>query len=188
MVEIHPLTPNRWDDLTTLFGRRGAYGGCWCMYFRITGREFTAGAGAVNRASLKSLVEDGRPTGLLAYADDTPVGWVALTPRADLGRLRRSPLRQGDPADPRVWSIPCLYVARGERGAGLTHELVAAACAHARRQGASVVEAMPLRERGRRDAAELYVGTRTLFAAHGFTVAAEPKAAPSRLVMRKEFT
>jgi GNAT superfamily N-acetyltransferase len=188
MVEIHPLTPDRWDDLTTLFGRRGAYGGCWCMYFRITGREFDAGAGEVNRARLRSLVDSGRPTGLLAYGDDGPVGWVALAPRAGLGRLRRSPLRLGDPADPSVWSLPCLYVSRRERGNGLTHELVAAACEHARRQGASIVEAMPLRERGRRDAAELYVGTRKLFEAHGFTVAAEPKAAPSRLVMRREFT
>ena len=126
------MTPDRWNDLTTLFGPRGAYGGCWCMYFRLTGREVDAGAGADNRASLKSLVDDDRPTGLLAYADAGPVGWVALPPRVDLGRLRRSPLRPGAPADPSVWSLTCLYVSRGERGSGLTHELVAAACEHAR--------------------------------------------------------
>jgi GNAT superfamily N-acetyltransferase len=188
VVDIHPLTPARWDDLTALFGRHGAYGGCWCMYFRVTGREFQAGTGTAHRDSLRSLVEQGRPTGLLAYSGDRPVGWAALAPRADLGRLKRSPLRLGDAADPAVWSLPCLYVARGERGRGLTHALVEAACDHALRQGASIVEAMPLRERGGRDAAELYVGTRELFAAHGFTVAAEPKAARSRLVMRRELT
>ena len=26
--EIQPLTPDRWDDLETLFGPRGADGGC----------------------------------------------------------------------------------------------------------------------------------------------------------------
>lgn len=158
------------------------------MYFRVTGREFAAGVGTANRAGLRALVARGRPTGLLAYAGGRPVGWAALSPRADLGRLRRSPLRLGDPADPAVWSLPCLYVARGARGGGVAHELVEAACEHARKQGASVVEAMPLRESGRRDAAEAYVGTRKLFEAHGFAVAAEPKAAPSRLVMRREFT
>jgi GNAT superfamily N-acetyltransferase len=188
VADIHPLTLERWGDLTTLFGRHGAYGGCWCMYFRVTGREFAAGAGAANRAALRSLVARGRPTGLLAYTGDRPVAWAALTPRAELGRLKRSPLRAGDPADPAVWSLPCLYVARSERGNGLAHELVEASCDHARRQGASIVEAMPLRENGRRDAVELYVGTRKLFEAHGFSVVAEPKAAPSRLVMRRELS
>ncbi len=34
--EIHPLTPDRWDDLETLFGPRGAYVGCWCMFWRVS--------------------------------------------------------------------------------------------------------------------------------------------------------
>jgi hypothetical protein len=35
-LEVHPLTPERWADFERLFGPRGAYGGCWCMYWRIT--------------------------------------------------------------------------------------------------------------------------------------------------------
>lgn len=31
--EFHPLTPGRRDDLETLFGSRGACGGCWCMWW-----------------------------------------------------------------------------------------------------------------------------------------------------------
>ena len=30
-IAIAPLTPDRWDDFETLFGERGACGGCWCM-------------------------------------------------------------------------------------------------------------------------------------------------------------
>jgi hypothetical protein len=41
-MEIHPLTPDRWDDFEELFGSRGAYGGCWCMWWRTTRKEFEA--------------------------------------------------------------------------------------------------------------------------------------------------
>ena len=34
-MEIRDLTPERWDDLVTLFGSNGACGGCWCMWWRI---------------------------------------------------------------------------------------------------------------------------------------------------------
>ena len=39
-LEIHRVTPERWDDLVELFGPGGAYGGCWCMWNRETSREF----------------------------------------------------------------------------------------------------------------------------------------------------
>ena len=33
-LEIVPLTTERWALFEGLFGGNGAYGGCWCMYFR----------------------------------------------------------------------------------------------------------------------------------------------------------
>lgn len=35
-LEFHALTPQRWDDFEKLFGEKGAYGGCWCMWWRTT--------------------------------------------------------------------------------------------------------------------------------------------------------
>jgi hypothetical protein len=35
-----PLTKERWSDFETLFGVRGACGGCWCMFWRLTRSEF----------------------------------------------------------------------------------------------------------------------------------------------------
>ena len=49
---IHPLTPDRWDDLEALFGPRGAYGGCWCMFWRVS-RAQSELAGLGNVASLE---------------------------------------------------------------------------------------------------------------------------------------
>ena len=47
--EFHRLTPERWADFEELFGERGATGGCWCMWWRLTGREFDAQKGEGNR-------------------------------------------------------------------------------------------------------------------------------------------
>ena len=43
--EFHRLTPERWADFEELFGERGAAGGCWCMWWRLTWREFDAQKG-----------------------------------------------------------------------------------------------------------------------------------------------
>jgi hypothetical protein len=32
-LAVHPVTPDRWDDLVMLFGERGASSGCWCRFF-----------------------------------------------------------------------------------------------------------------------------------------------------------
>ncbi len=40
VIEVQPVTPNRWNDLADLFERRGPRGGtpvtsnCWCMEWR----------------------------------------------------------------------------------------------------------------------------------------------------------
>ena len=39
-IEIHPLTPDRWADFEKLFGPRGAYAGCWCMWPRMRSKDF----------------------------------------------------------------------------------------------------------------------------------------------------
>ncbi|MBE7450680.1 MAG: GNAT family N-acetyltransferase [Kofleriaceae bacterium] len=142
---IRPLTPARWDDLTRLFGPRGACGGCWCMWPRLTAAEFAVGkaeGGARNRRSLRALV-DRRPPGLLGYVDGEPAAWCAVAPRDELVRLRRSKVLAPVDARP-VWSIPCLFVSRDHRGRGLSTAMVAAAARWAGRQGARLVEAYPI--------------------------------------------
>jgi hypothetical protein len=95
--EIYPLTPDRWNDLESLFGPRGAYGGCWCMFWRIPRTQFgrqCAHDGADNKAALHEVVISGDVPGLLAYADGQPVGWCAVAPREVFTALERSPTRK----------------------------------------------------------------------------------------------
>ena len=41
-ITFQPLTPERWRGFETLFGPKGAYGGCWCMWPRLL-RYFVGG-------------------------------------------------------------------------------------------------------------------------------------------------
>jgi hypothetical protein len=60
-LEIAPLTPSTWEDFEALFGHRGAYGGCWCMWWRISRGEFERQHGEGNRRAMKALGEPCHP-------------------------------------------------------------------------------------------------------------------------------
>ena len=80
-LEVRPLTADRWDDLVTLFGASGAFGNCWCTWWRQRGGEFGRGIrqrGAGNRALLGRLTTEGHRPGLIAYRDGKPVGWISV--------------------------------------------------------------------------------------------------------------
>jgi GNAT superfamily N-acetyltransferase len=178
-----PLTPERWPDLERLFGPSGAYSNCWCTFQRVTGAEYSRGCangGAGNRALLKSLTDAGRQPGLMAFRDGEPMGWVSVGPRAEFGRLLRSPVtRLGDDerGDSSVWSVVCFWMPRANRRQGVGGFLLDAAVAHAREAGASRLEGYPIDTGGQRVAsASAFVGTRELFERAGFQRVAEHRA------------
>src|SRR4030066_977603 len=90
MTTLHPLTPERWSDFEELFGPRGACGGCWCMYGRLSRRQYNEQHGELNRRNIKALVESGNIPGILAYSADEPVGWCSVAPREEFPPLGRS--------------------------------------------------------------------------------------------------
>jgi GNAT superfamily N-acetyltransferase len=183
-LDIRPATPERWDDLEDLVGANGAYSGCGCTYDRLTGRGFSAAAGAGAHTILRDLVAAGPPPGLLAYAGGSAVGWCALAPREEYGRVLRSPLvKPIDPAETGVWSITCFYVRRAARRTGVAEVLLTAAVAYAGEHGARVVEGYPIEPSAERSA-DLYPGTVGMFRRGGFREVS--RNTPRRIVMRRE--
>ena len=83
-LEIHPLTPDRWADFEKLFGPRGAYGGCWCMFWRLRSRDNARNKGADNKREMKKIVDSGEPPGLLAYVDSRARGLVLDRPAREV--------------------------------------------------------------------------------------------------------
>ena len=181
-VEFHPATPKRWRDVEKLFGPRGACAGCWCMWPRLPSAEFARGRGAGNRRALRRLVTGGARPGIIAYQGGEPVGWCAVAPRQQYGRLERS--RVMAPVDDRpVWSVVCFFVAREARSSGVTTALLRAAVDHAARAGATIVEGYPLDTAGKRLAdAFAWFGLTSSFRRAGFKEVA--RRSKTRPIMR----
>jgi GNAT superfamily N-acetyltransferase len=174
MTSFHPLTKKRWPDFEKLFGAHGAYGGCWCMYWRETRAEFAARQGEGNRKAMKKIVNSGQVPGILAYAGGEPVGWCSLGPRGDFPSLNRSHVLKPLDELP-VWSIVCFYIAKGHRGKGLAEDLVRAAVGYAKLKGGKIVEAYPTEPRGRSLApVSSYMGVPSVFLRAGFIECARP--------------
>ncbi|TYB56739.1 GNAT family N-acetyltransferase [Nonomuraea sp. PA05] len=185
-LEIRPATS--WDDVRTVFGPRGAYSGCWCMWFRLPGPEFRDTPADGRRERLQGLVEGSeRAPGVLAYLSGAPVGWCAVAPREEHARLLRSPVvRPASPGEEGVWSVTCFYVRREGRGRGLPAALLEGAVEYAGSQGARVVEGYPKDSGKRVGAEELYYGWRALFEGAGFEEV--ERRSPTRPIMRRTLT
>ena len=121
-LEIVPLTPKRIADLATLFDQGGDPKWCWCSYFRVRGRDWTNATAAENRELLTAAARRRHHApGLVAYDEDTVVGWVSLGPREDYERLAFSKVLAPVDEAP-VWSIVCFVVGRKSRGQGVAAE------------------------------------------------------------------
>jgi GNAT superfamily N-acetyltransferase len=181
-IDCHPLTPERWNDFVHLFGKTGAYGGCWCMWWRQTRSEFQQKHGVANRRAMKRIVDSGNVPGVLGYLDGKAVGWVSIAPREQFVSLERSRVvRRLD--DVPVWSLVCLFVHRAERRRGVAESLVRCAVAYAESRGAPAIEAYPTEPRGRKlQPVSSFVGTPELFRRAGFLECARPSK--SRVIMR----
>ncbi len=182
-LSFRPLTMKNWRDFADLFGERGACGGCWCMFMRLTRKEFNAGKGEGNKRAMKRLVEKGEAPGILAYHQGKAIGWCAVAPRSAYTALARSRLfRPLDDAP--CWSVVCFFINRRYRRQGVSTALLQAAAAHARARGAEILEGYPKEGNLRREVPAVFTwnGTVSAFRSAGFAEAARPS--PTRPLMR----
>lgn len=190
-VSIQPLTPDLWPAFEGLFGKQGACYGCWCTYFRLPPAARRASSSIRNKDHIRNRIDAGPPPGLLALEDGVAMGWMQIGPRADVpewnNRGRASaPMADGSADDPAVWAISCFFIRAKARGQGLTHLLVESGIEHARRSGARLLEACPMRESRDSRSIGLFVGSARVFEKAGFATMVERKT--GRPLMRIEFT
>ncbi|MFZ0533236.1 MAG: GNAT family N-acetyltransferase [Anaerolineales bacterium] len=169
MTSFHPLTPERWSDFEKLFGPRGACGGCWCMYWRLSRTQYDEQHGELNRRNIKALVDSGNISGILAYSGDEPVGWCSIAPHEEFPTLGRSRILKPVDDQP-VWSVVCFFVTRGQRRKGLTVQLLKAAVEYAASKGARIIEGYPVEPKdGKAPDVFVYTGLLSAFKQAGFT-------------------
>jgi GNAT superfamily N-acetyltransferase len=136
---IEPLTPDRIDAWHALFDASNS--ACFCRYWHFEGDKNTWLARCAfspddNNHEQTALVTQGDACsrGLIAMRGNECVGWMKLTPRASVPKLRRLPVYRaldlGD--DEGTWSIGCLLVRPDQRTRGVSNALISAAAEHAR--------------------------------------------------------
>jgi GNAT superfamily N-acetyltransferase len=165
-LTIVPANEATWADLSAIFDAPDS-SQCGCQRFKTGGRFWDQATDDQRRARLREQTNCDDPeattsTGLVAYlaqtgsgAGDragrgTPVGWVAVEPRAAYPRLQGMPTvwhgRQGeDKKDDSVWSVTCFVVRKGYRRRGLSYALAAATIPYAKANGARALEAYAMR-------------------------------------------
>jgi len=139
-LTFRPVDRTTVADFEALFTAPGAPKYCWCMVWRRSSAEAKHHDGESRKRQMMERIAAGVPVGLLAYDRDTPVTWVSIAPRETYRNLGGPEAAPGDV----IWSIVCFFVPRRLRGQGMTARLIAAAVDHARRNGATVVEAYPV--------------------------------------------
>ena len=188
-LSVHPLTLAHWSDFEKLFGPRGACAGCWCTFWKLPRAEFDAGSGEKHRLAQKAIVESKIVPGLLAYAGEEAVGWIAVEPRGQYPRLARS--RVLKPVDDQpVWSITCFFTRRDFRNKGVTLALLKAAVEHVGKHGGKILEGYPVEPKKdnasaglvRMPAASAYTGLASVFRKAGFKEIA--RRSPTRPIFR----
>ena len=184
-IEVRPASI--FDDVATLLGpKRPDANVCWCLSYRIPSKENLALQGPARGERVRQLVQVEPPPGVLAYDGDEVVGWAGVHPRADTTFARNRRIPHVDDLD--VWSVWCIRVRPGHRGAGISHHLLRGAVEFARAHGAPAVEGYPVDNDGRKvDQTMAYVGTRRLFEQAGFVKAADTESAINgfpRVLMR----
>ena len=194
-VTIVPANEASWRDLAAIFGTSDP-GRCACQRYKIMGWIWTVSTQEERTARLRAQTACDDPdalttSGLVAYVDGEPAGWVALEPRTAYPKLRTSRVpwtgRDEDRNDPGVWAVTCFVVRTGYRGRGLTYHLARATVDFARERGARALEAYPMLTQPGKVITwgELHVGARQVFEDAGFTQVTHPTI--RRVVMRIEF-
>jgi GNAT superfamily N-acetyltransferase len=182
-LDFLPLNLESWPLLEKLFGNNGACGGCWCMTWRLSSKEYEKNKGSNNKRILKQLVRAREPLGIIALLDHEPIGWCSIAPRLSFSRLASSKLFK--PLDDLpVWSISCLFIKKECRRKNFSSQLIKKAADFAFHNGATMVESYPLISKGKNiPDVFAWTGIEKSFQKAGFKTVHQPNE--NRLIMRK---
>jgi GNAT superfamily N-acetyltransferase len=193
-LRVVPANEASWEDLKAVFGLRDYPAHCYCQRYKIGNPGYSGIPVEARRAAQHADSGCGDPaaeetTGLVAYLDREPVGFVAVEPRVAYPRLTQTVWngRREDRADPGIWSVTCFTVRKGYRRRGLTYPLAAATVPYARDRGARVLEGYPMDVPAGYEVTwnDYHVGSLQAFVAAGFEIVHRPSK--RRVVVRVTF-
>ena len=181
-ISIKEVTDQNWNDMQELFGEKGAYGGCWCTYFRLKRSEFQSLPKSGRKEMMSEIISSGKTPGIMAYMEGKPVGWCSVAPREEFILLSTSRIMKPVDSKP-VWSIVCFYIDKKFRRKGVMKSLIGGALKYAEKNHAGIVEAYPV-DSGESEYPEpyAYTGLYNAFVDLGFKEV--ERRSPKRPIMR----
>ena len=138
---FHKVDEARWDDFAALFESPGAPKYCWCMAWRATAAEARDMKNPERKTAMRKR---SRPA---CRSASSAISTASRSPGARSRRARPIVRSAGSRQKGRrrsIWSLACFFLKRSVRGQGLGRRTLEAAVAHARAEGAKVVEAYPV--------------------------------------------
>jgi GNAT superfamily N-acetyltransferase len=171
-ITVRELKTDDWPHIISLFGDKGACGGCWCMAWRVPhgGKTWQSACGEPNKKAFKKLVSTGEAHGILAFDGDQPVGWCNFGRRTEFPRLETVKAYRRDDIE-KVWSINCFFILKQYRSSGVSAMLLAAAVKAITKRKGKIIEGypVPLTKDGKQlPAAFSYTGPEIIFERAGF--------------------
>lgn len=178
-LEVRAVAPELLAAVRGLFGR--ASSSCFCRFWHFQGTknewlDRCANAPEANAHELERAVSAGDPSAralvALERATGDAIGWMKLTARSEVPKLRALPVyRALDLGDERTtFSIGCLLVDPAQRRRGVARALVSAAPPFVARWGGRAIEAYPRRASAPLYDEEAWQGHEALFRELGFDV------------------
>ncbi len=152
------------------------------MYWRLPHKEYEKGKGEGNKEKLKTLVDEGDITGILAYEDNKPVGWCSFGERKSFIRFEKSKILR--PVDNReVLAVVCFFIKKEFRGRGVSLRLLEQVKKYASENNFGIVEGYPVdSSKGKIAAPFVWTGIHSTFLKAGFIEVA--RRSVTRPVMR----
>jgi GNAT superfamily N-acetyltransferase len=147
-VSCTPLLRQNLPDLETFFTRDAFTNNpfaarCFCAFHYLDDPTdvWQQRDAEANRALRRRLLNAGQAHGILAYYEETVVGWVGVDMRPALRRYDQ----WNTPSASDVGIIHCFVVQPALRRRGIARQLLAAACSHLADLGARQIEAYVVR-------------------------------------------
>jgi len=136
MITTAPLSSETWNEFESLMQTDNQCNECWCLNHR---KPAGCATGSTAKAEMLALTQRASVHGLLAYENQSCIGWIAIDPMSDLvGHDLQSTGKKDE------WSIHCLFVKDGFRGKGISSLLIRAAIDYAQSKGAKLISAFPI--------------------------------------------
>ncbi|MBI1938699.1 MAG: GNAT family N-acetyltransferase [Ignavibacteriales bacterium] len=143
VIKFKPLTTKTWNDFEEFFGKNGACGGCWCMWWHLTRSEFNKNKGEGNKKKMKKIAASGNVPGLLFYINKEVIAWCSLAPRENFPTLEKSRiLKRVD--DKKVWSLNCFFIKKGFRRNGISLEMLNNVIEYVGKKKGKIIEGYPV--------------------------------------------